>query len=1094
MAAGKGDKVMKKPFLKRIKSSIHRSSGRYSFLYSIRIRYTLLTVFAIVVALGISTLIGAVSIKRLGNQDADQMLSMMCKTGALNLESYFEGVEHSVTTVSTLVQNSLKDMPLEMLDSQVERSRNLFGEVAFNTNGVLTYYFRIDPEFSENVKGFWYVNLDGQGFREHSVTDISLYDTDDTSSLVWFTVPKATGKGVWLPPYITENLGVRVISYNVPVYWNDQFVGVIGIEMDYQTLAHEVENIRLFENGYAFLIDADANIIYHPQIDSPEVFEEESAQLQDVLRSDDHFVQYNHDGFRKEAVWLPLRNGMRLYVTVPVSEINKGWREMIWKCNFAFLILLVIVSYVFLHCTGRLTKPLHDLTEAAKQVSKGNYDFVMDYDRNDEIGILMRTFRQLIDTTKEHIGSLNQQVFVDALTSVRNKGGYDHYIREMQDQLDMQGEQMEFAIGVFDCDNLKIINDNYGHDKGDIYLKSSSHLICHIFQHSPVFRVGGDEFSVILQNKDYEDREELLGLFRKGEKELYEAGQNPWEQVRITYGLAVYDPTNDTSVNDVARRADQIMYENKRLRKKGQSLLSAEELAKGINISKYVAENVDKAIRNQWIKVYYQPVIRSLTGTLCGMESLVRWDDPELGFLLPKQFIGPLEKCRQIYKVDMYVVEHVCEDLHDRIANGKPVVPVSINCSRLDFTICNMLDVVEQAAERYGIPREYIHIEVTEGMIASDEALMRHVIDDFQKAGYEVWMDDFGSGFSSLTFLKDYHFNLLKMDMNFLSSLTDRSKKLLESIIIMAKELGIETLAEGVETREEVEYLKEIGCGKLQGYYYGQPQPVDDMFAQLDEAQIPVETWEESVFYEKASSYIKPTDVPLEIVEDDGVNFKTLYMNRAYMEQIFDDYPDLAEADRRIYQMPSPLLKKYREFADKLEKSGKEELFYYTGVYSYLRLQAQVLAEYNGRYLMQGSLINLSLESNKAKTEGFDIRLRELNQLFEAVHVVDIENDALTPLLGGYKFFDDNGPEKPGLCEQFAAIAEKRIRADERDAFIAFMDCNSLLSRVGKSERGYLSLVFHVKQDDGAYKPEEIALMPIPGSRGKEFLFCSKLV
>ena len=444
---------------------------------SIRTKYMLLIVCAIVVALGIASLIGALSIKDLGKKDTDKMLDMMCTTGALNLESYFDDVEDSVETVAALVQHSLEDMPLEQLESQVERSRNLFEKVANNTDGVLTYYFRIDPEISKNEKGFWYVNLDGEGFKEHEVTDISQYDTNDTSEIVWFTVPKTTGKGVWLPPYLTENLEARVISYNVPVYWNEQFVGVIGIEIDYETLADEVKNIRLFDDGYAFVLGADSKVIYHPEIDATQIYEQETAQTPDGLWSDKSPVSYTFEGVEKEAVWRQLSNGMRLYVAVPASEINRGWQDMLWKCLIASLILLVIVIIISLRFTRRLTKPLQELTEAAKQVDRGNYELVVDYDKDDELGVLTNTFKQLISNTKEHIASLNKQVFIDALTSVRNKGGYDYYVREMQDQMDEQAEKMEFAIGVFDCDNLKAINDSYGHDKGDMYLKNACNLI-----------------------------------------------------------------------------------------------------------------------------------------------------------------------------------------------------------------------------------------------------------------------------------------------------------------------------------------------------------------------------------------------------------------------------------------------------------------------------------------------------------------------------------------------------------------------------------------------------------------------------------------
>jgi diguanylate cyclase (GGDEF)-like protein len=527
-------------------------------------------VIALVAALSIATILGVFSIKDLGESDADQMLHLMCTTGAMNLESYFESVEHSVETVSTLVQDSLDGIPLEQLDDQIERARNLFGKVANNTNGVLTYYFRIDPEISKTEKGFWYVNQDREGFKEHEVTDISQYDTNDTSTLVWFTVPKATGKGVWLPPYYTENLGERVISYNEPVYWEDKFVGVIGIEIDYDTLASEVENIKLFEHGYAFILDENSNVIYHPQMDSESLYGEKIAvDTPDKIVGDYH-IQYNYEGVEKEAAWLPLSNGMRLYVSVPLSEINRRWQNLIGRILIASLVILVIASLITMRFAGHLSKPLSDLTEAAKQVDNGNYDFELDYDKDDEVGILTHTFKQLASHTKEHISSLNRQVYVDALTCVRNKAGYGAYIHKLQEQMDDPEQHLEFAFGVFDCDNLKYINDTYGHDKGDIYLKTASQLICRIFDHSPVFRIGGDEFAVILQNADYQNREELLSQFRRTREEICEAAENEWEQVNVTMGMAVYDPETDPAVIDVARRADQRMYENKQLRKEGR--------------------------------------------------------------------------------------------------------------------------------------------------------------------------------------------------------------------------------------------------------------------------------------------------------------------------------------------------------------------------------------------------------------------------------------------------------------------------------------------------------------------------------------------
>ena len=537
---------------------------------SIRAKFILLTLSAIIAALSVATYIGVYSIKTLGKSDADQMLHLKCTTGAMNLETYFDDVERSVETVATLVQDNLETMPDGQFVNEVENVRHLFSKIAHNTNGVLTYYFRVDPEFSKEHSGFWYVKQNGREFQEHEVTDITQYDTNDTSTLVWFTIPKAEKKGVWLPPYHTENLGARVISYNVPVYRHGQFVGVVGIEIDYGTLVSEVEKIKLFENGYAFILDEYSNVIYHPQMDSTLQYGEKIAiDTPDAVKGAQH-VQYHFNGIKKEAVWRSLSNGMRLYVTVPWGEINSVWQGLISRTLFASFIILLLASFVMMRFADRITKPLHRLTNAARQVADGNYDVVLDDTDDDEIGMLTRTFKGLVENTKANIDTLNRKVYIDALTAVRNKAGYGAYMQKIQDLLDSSAQKPEFAIGVFDCDNLKHINDFYGHDKGDIYIKKASQLICRTFQHSPVFRIGGDEFAVILENDDFRNREKLFAQFRKERAKIRASAEHEWEQANISMGAAVYDPETDPAVIDVARRADKAMYENKRLRKENQ--------------------------------------------------------------------------------------------------------------------------------------------------------------------------------------------------------------------------------------------------------------------------------------------------------------------------------------------------------------------------------------------------------------------------------------------------------------------------------------------------------------------------------------------
>ncbi len=530
-------------------------------LNSLRAKITTLTASMIIIVMIISAAFGVIALKDMGNENANNTLRLLCEVGQKNLDEYFSSVEQSVELISAYVESDLDGIDDQHLSRHVERVRDIFTNYTFPNNSVLTYYYRIDPNISDDVDGFWYVRRENGRFIEHETTDITQYDVEDTSKLVWFTVPKHDGKAVWLPPYITENLGARVLSYNVPVYYKDSFVGVIGIEIDYTAIAEQVDNIVLYENGYAFINDAQGRIIYHPRMDVTAM--ESQPVVPDGLLSSDSVVTYNYEGVDKQGIWLPLENNMHLNVSVPVDEINIGWRNWVSQLLVVFLLILSGFIALTLYASGMITKPLSDLTEAARQVDKGNYDYMIEYNGNDEIGVLTRTFRNLISHLKVYISNLNDLAYADALTSLRNKGAFDIYMQNIQTSIDNKEEETAFAICIFDCNNLKQINDNYGHDKGDLYLQCTAELICNVYEHSPVFRIGGDEFAIILTGADYENREKLRKLYYRRCDQNNKVKENPWEKVSAAFGMSVYDPDEDMSVNDVFRHADKLMYENK---------------------------------------------------------------------------------------------------------------------------------------------------------------------------------------------------------------------------------------------------------------------------------------------------------------------------------------------------------------------------------------------------------------------------------------------------------------------------------------------------------------------------------------------------
>ena len=296
----------------------------------------------IVIAVVITAALGVTALKFVGSRYADRTLLLMCETGQKNLDNYFHSIEQSTGLMSAYVESDLDGLEDEKLQAHLARVSIMFDKL-HKANGVLTYYYRIDPAVSQRVTGFWHINYD-EGILNHEVTDISLYDTSDTSKLVWFTVPKATRQPVWVPPYVTENLGARVISYNIPIHYQGRFVGVVGIEVDYSFMAQMVDHIALHNNGYAFLNDEKGRILYHPRMDVLTM--KEQPTVPSGLLDSDKFIHYTFEGIEKQAVWLPLENGMRLNLTAPVKEINEEWND--WRIGLIAASTVLLAGFVML--------------------------------------------------------------------------------------------------------------------------------------------------------------------------------------------------------------------------------------------------------------------------------------------------------------------------------------------------------------------------------------------------------------------------------------------------------------------------------------------------------------------------------------------------------------------------------------------------------------------------------------------------------------------------------------------------------------------------------------------------------------------------
>ncbi|MEG0321187.1 MAG: EAL domain-containing protein, partial [Oscillospiraceae bacterium] len=246
---------------------------------------------------------------------------------------------------------------------------------------------------------------------------------------------------------------------------------------------------------------------------------------------------------------------------------------------------------------------------------------------------------------------------------------------------------------------------------------------------------------------------------------------------------------------------------------------------------KKLEDMMGPALENHEFEVYLQPKYRTDFETIGGAEALVRWNSATEGMIYPDEFISIFEKNGSITRIDLWVFEQVCKTLRGWLDAGRQPMRISVNCSRVHLKMPDFLDKYRIIAERYAVPPELLEIELTENVVFEDVVHLTKIIEDIHKLGFSCSMDDFGSGYSSLNLIQDIPVDVLKLDKIFFRRGTRnlaRTESVVGSIVSMARALSMETVAEGVEERRQVDMLKKLGCDYIQGYYFARPMPIHD--------------------------------------------------------------------------------------------------------------------------------------------------------------------------------------------------------------------------------------------------------------------------
>ena len=418
----------------------------------------------------------------------------------------------------------------------------------------------------------------------------------------------------------------------------------------------------------------------------------------------------------------------------------------------------------------------------------------------------------------------------DVLTGGYNRRGF---IRITERLLNEVPDRTKYAVLFFNVKNFKAVNELFGVESGNVVLQNIFRTLTHS-KLSPVItaRVESDHFVCLVENKNL-DFEELTSVC---DNKFVKDGKCMNLIIRCGIFYVEEKPMKISGMIDRAKLAKRYITDEY-----VQPYMVYDHSMQVAYIDKAkLAGELQEGIAKEQFKVYYQPVIDTKTGKIASAEALIRWIHPDKGFISPALFIPTLEENGHISELDFYVLKKVWQFINDRCENNKFVVPISVNLSWMDFYDEIMMEKILKEMDRFRENgREHMaRFEITETSYAAIRENRSGILESLRIKNAKILLDDFGSGFSSFGMLQDYDFDILKIDMSFIRKIGEnpKTKSIVHSIIGMAHEIGIKTVAEGVETEEQVSFLRQSGCDYIQGYYYSKPLPEEEFVEFLEKA------------------------------------------------------------------------------------------------------------------------------------------------------------------------------------------------------------------------------------------------------------------
>ena len=527
----------------------------------------------------------------------------------------------------------------------------------------------------------------------------------------------------------------------------------------------------------------------------------------------------------------------------------------------------------------------------------------------------------------------------------------------------------------------------------------------------------------------------------------------------------------------------------------------------------FIVNNFDEALEQNHIKAYYQPIFRALKKSISCVEALTRWEDPKIGQLPVFEIIEVLEKHKMIRRLDLHILNEICKT-YVKLKEKIEYVPVfSINLSRLDFIDPGFIEEFVGTIDEYGVPHSHIRVEITESVMVNDSDMMSKILKGFKENGFRVWMDDFGSGYSSLNMLKDYPFDLLKIDMIFLKDFGIRSKQMLSAVINMAKILGIHTLTEGIETEEQYNFLLDAGCELIQGFYFSEPMNEEELCEFLESRAGEIEPEQETDYWDNVGrfnflsanpldGYLTDADqgagnlsdrvfeskIPMALLEYENGITHCIYYNNEYLSRIrqlgYETVKDVEDS------FNSREAEQHHIMEQMLERSIKEnsvEKIDYVENGVFYTLKNKCLSKHGDKYMMAITLYTFDSDKEARKTDDLFTYGPSLFLTYNLIAVFYPESDT-NETIYSYLGTEDDYSVMP-LRAAVKAFIAKAVHEDDVERYTKFIDLDSLEERIKSSGSNFIQYRFRIKFKDKDFRWQTVRITRIVNNNTVGYLY-----